>query len=85
VIGDKIVGIAVHIGARGAAAEPGEVLVSSTVKDLVACPFHLFVRSDSGGPPLIFVMQAADARYRYHPILARPLHPARFGCVFRER
>jgi pimeloyl-ACP methyl ester carboxylesterase len=34
---DKIGGIAVHIGARvAAAAEPGEVLVSSTVKDLVA-------------------------------------------------
>jgi class 3 adenylate cyclase/pimeloyl-ACP methyl ester carboxylesterase len=33
----KIGGIAVHIGARIAAnAEPGEVLVSSTVKDLVA-------------------------------------------------
>lgn len=30
-------GIAVHIGARVAdAADPGEVLVSSTVKDLVA-------------------------------------------------
>jgi class 3 adenylate cyclase len=37
VVGDKISGIAVHIGARVAAlAEPGEVLVSSTVKDLVA-------------------------------------------------
>ena len=34
---DKIGGIAVHTGARvAAAAEPGEVLVSSTVKDLVA-------------------------------------------------
>ena len=34
---DKIGGIAVHTGARVvAAAEPGEVLVSSTVKDLVA-------------------------------------------------
>ena len=33
----KIAGIAVHIGARVASkAEPGEVLVSSTVKDLVA-------------------------------------------------
>jgi pimeloyl-ACP methyl ester carboxylesterase len=33
----KVGGIAVHIGARVAAqAEPGEVLVSSTVKDLVA-------------------------------------------------
>lgn len=37
VIGDKLGGIAVHIGARVAAlASPDEVLVSSTVKDLVA-------------------------------------------------
>jgi class 3 adenylate cyclase len=36
VIDDKIGGIAVHIGARVAAsAAAGEVLVSSTVKDLV--------------------------------------------------
>ena len=35
--GDDITGIAVHIGARVAAlAGPGEVLVSRTVKDLVA-------------------------------------------------
>lgn len=37
VMGDKLGGIAVHIGARVAAlASAGEVLVSSTVKDLVA-------------------------------------------------
>ena len=37
VIGEKIGGIAVHIGARVAGlAKPGEVLVSNTVKDLVA-------------------------------------------------
>lgn len=37
VIGDKVGGIAVHTGARIAGqAAPGEVLVSSTVKDLVA-------------------------------------------------
>lgn len=37
VIGDKVGGIAVHIGARVAAtAGPGEVRVSGTVKDLVA-------------------------------------------------
>lgn len=37
VVGDKITGIAVNIGARVAAhAQAGEVLVSSTVKDLVA-------------------------------------------------
>jgi pimeloyl-ACP methyl ester carboxylesterase/class 3 adenylate cyclase len=36
-LGDDVAGIAVHVGARvGAAAGPGEVLVSSTVKDLVA-------------------------------------------------
>jgi class 3 adenylate cyclase len=36
-VGSKVGGIAVHIGARVAkAAQPGEVLVSSTVKDLVA-------------------------------------------------
>jgi pimeloyl-ACP methyl ester carboxylesterase len=36
-IDDKVGGIAVHIGARVAAeAKPGEVLVSQTVKDLVA-------------------------------------------------
>ena len=35
--GEKLAGIAVHLGARVAAmAEPGEVLVSRTVKDLVA-------------------------------------------------
>jgi class 3 adenylate cyclase len=37
VIGDDVAGIAVHIGARvSAQADGGEVLVSSTVKDLVA-------------------------------------------------
>ena len=36
-VGDKVRGIAVHIGARIASlAAPGEVLVSGTVKDLVA-------------------------------------------------
>jgi pimeloyl-ACP methyl ester carboxylesterase len=37
VLGSKLAGIAVHVGARVASlAGPGEVLVSSTVKDLVA-------------------------------------------------
>ena len=37
VIDEKVGGVAVSIGARvGAAARPSEVLVSSTVKDLVA-------------------------------------------------
>jgi pimeloyl-ACP methyl ester carboxylesterase len=37
IVGEKVTGIAVHTGARvSALAKPGEVLVSSTVKDLVA-------------------------------------------------
>ncbi len=37
IVGDKLAGVAVHIGARVAAcAQPGEVVVSSTAKDLVA-------------------------------------------------
>jgi class 3 adenylate cyclase len=37
IIGDKLGGIAVHTGSRVAGkAEPGEILVSQTVKDLVA-------------------------------------------------
>jgi class 3 adenylate cyclase len=37
VVGDNVAGLAVHIGARvGSLAQAGEVLVSSTVKDLVA-------------------------------------------------
>ena len=50
-MGEKLVGIAVHIGARVAArAEPDEVLVSSTVKDLVSGSGLLFV--DRGTHPL---------------------------------
>jgi len=50
-IGEKMGGIAVHIGARVAAlAGPGEVLVTSTVKDLVAGSGIRF--EDRGTPPL---------------------------------
>jgi len=42
VIGDDFGGIAVHIGARVAAlAGAGEVLVSSTVKDLSLAPGYI--------------------------------------------
>jgi class 3 adenylate cyclase len=51
VIGDKVGGIAVHVGARVAAkAEPGEVLVSGTVRDLVAGSGITF--TDRGTVPL---------------------------------
>jgi class 3 adenylate cyclase len=50
-MGAKVGGIAVHIGARVAAlAGAGEVLVSSTVKDLVAGSGLRFV--DRGIKPL---------------------------------
>ena len=51
IIGDKFGGIAVHIGARIAAlASAGEVLVSSTVRDLVAGSGLAFL--DRGRQPL---------------------------------
>jgi class 3 adenylate cyclase len=51
IIGDDVGGIAVHIGARVAAlAGAGEVLVSSTVKDLVIGSGLRF--DDRGGQPL---------------------------------
>ena len=51
VAGEKLAGIAVHVGARVmAAAAPGEVLVSSTVKDLVAGSDFAF--ADRGEPAL---------------------------------
>jgi class 3 adenylate cyclase len=51
VVDGKLAGIAVHIAARiSALAEPGEVLVSSTVKDLVAGSGATF--ADRGAPAL---------------------------------
>jgi class 3 adenylate cyclase len=51
VVEGKLAGIAVHIAARIAAlAEPGEVLVSSTVRDLVVGSGVTFV--ERGAPPL---------------------------------
>jgi len=47
VAGDKLRGVAVHIGARvGAKAHAGEVVVSQTVKDLVVG--SAFVFEDAG-------------------------------------
>ncbi len=44
VIGEKLTGIAVHIGARiSNKAEPGHILVSQTVKDLVAGSGNKFI------------------------------------------
>ena len=56
-MGDKITGIAVHLGARVAGkAKPSEVLVSTTVKDLVAGSGLEFVdrglRASTDGIPL---------------------------------
>jgi class 3 adenylate cyclase len=63
-IGDDVGGIAVHIGARvGARAGAGEVLVSSTVKDLVAgsgIPFADRGEHDLRGVPGRWRLWAAD-------------------------
>jgi class 3 adenylate cyclase len=69
-IGDKVGGIAVHIGARVASlARPGEVLVSNTVKDLVAGSGLTFtergVHALKGVPgewPLFAVISGAASR-----------------------
>jgi class 3 adenylate cyclase len=60
----KVAGVAVHTGARVAAhAEPGEVLVSSTVKDLVAgsgLAFHDRGTHELKGVPGEWLLYAVD-------------------------
>ena len=64
-MGAKIGGIAVHIGARVAAqAGAGEVLVSSTVKDLVAGSGISFV--DRGAHAL----KGVPGEWRLHAVAA---------------
>jgi class 3 adenylate cyclase len=58
-VGDKVAGMAVHIGARIAAtAGPGEILVSSTVKDLLAGSGIAF--SDRG----VHVLKGVEDKWR---------------------
>ena len=65
VMGAKIGGIAVHIGARVAAqAVAGEVLVSSTVKDLVAGSGLVFV--DRG----VHALKGVPGEWRLHAVAA---------------
>jgi|KBSSwiStaDraftv2_1062776.scaffolds.fasta_scaffold87614_3 pimeloyl-ACP methyl ester carboxylesterase/class 3 adenylate cyclase len=65
VMGAKIGGIAVHIGARVAAqASAGEVLVSSTVKDLVAGSGISFV--DRG----VHALKGVPGEWRLHAVAA---------------
>ena len=72
VIGDKMGGLAVHIGARVAAqAGPGDLLVTSTVRDLVAGSGIEF--EDRG----LFTMKGIPQPYRLfavHPDLAHSVH-----------
>jgi pimeloyl-ACP methyl ester carboxylesterase len=64
-VGDGVAGIAVHIGARVAEkAAPGEILVSGTVKDLVAgsgIPFSDRGTHELKGVPGEWRLYAADA------------------------
>jgi class 3 adenylate cyclase len=77
VIDGKIAGIAVHTGARVAAqAQPGEVLVSRTVKDLVAgSGIALQDRGDYElkgipGEWRLFAVDASTETDRGRPVLA---------------
>jgi class 3 adenylate cyclase len=73
---DNVSGLAVHIGARVAAlAQPGEVLVSQTVKDLVAGSKLTF--SDLG-PHDLNGMPGRWTRCRVEPEAWEPAHP---GCT----
>jgi hypothetical protein len=84
VIGDKLGGIAVHIGARVAAlASPGEVLVSSTVKDLVA---GSGLRFQERGVHLLWGGPESDNslpcnQWSSGPLLPRSAHPISRICI----
>ncbi len=74
IVDSKLAGIAVHIGARvAAAAGPGEVLASSTVRDLVVGSGIEF--SDRGSHQLkgvpgewrLYAVDLADGRFRASP------------------
>ena len=68
---DRVSGIAVHIGARIAAlAAPGEVLVSSTVKDLVAGSEHRF--RDRG----LTGLKGIPGEWRLHALLTDAPQPS---------
>ena len=67
VIGDKITGIAVNIGARVVAhAKPNEILVTSTVKDLVAGSGLQF--EDRGSP----VLKGVPGQWQLHAVADSP-------------
>jgi class 3 adenylate cyclase len=62
---DDVAGMAVHIGARVAAlASPGEVLVSSTVRDIVTGSRHRF--ADRGESAL----KGVPGRWRLHALIS---------------
>ena len=65
--GDDLAGVAVHIGARvGALAGPSQVLVSQTVKDLVAGSGLVF--EDQGEHEL----KGVPDRWRVHLVASHP-------------
>jgi class 3 adenylate cyclase len=66
-VGDKVAGIAVHIGARVAtAAQPGEVIVSITVKDLMSGSGQRF--EDRGVQTLRGLPEPWRSRLRLNPL-----------------
>lgn len=86
VLGDDVGGMAVHIGARvGAKAGPGEVLVSSTVKDLVVgsgLRFDEREECELKGVPGRWRLYAVASGERQAP---EPVHEAPFASTSSER
>ncbi|HEY3017230.1 MAG TPA: adenylate/guanylate cyclase domain-containing protein [Gaiellaceae bacterium] len=84
VLGERLAGIAVHVGARVAAkAAPGEVLVSRTVRDLVAGSGIEFddrgsqeLKGIPGGQQLFAVRLGARARAAGEPVWSDPVEAA---------
>ena len=90
IIGDDVTGVAVHIAARiAAAAGPGEVFASATVRDLAAGSgimlsdrgLHL-LKGIPGKQPLVAVEAAAE-RKRLRAARGMTAHPHRAGTRHR--
>lgn len=89
-IGDDVAGLAVHIGARvSAQAEPGEVLVSGTVKDLVVGSGIEFVDRGShelkGVPGEWRLLAVADHRRRAEATASQSRDPVAPNAEVRRR
>ena len=89
-VGHKLAGLAVNVGARvSAAARPGEVLVSQTVKDLVAGSGIEFSErgstSSRASPASGACSQLADGDAAHSSSVRHPRSPFQRICVEHAR